>query len=459
MRKPRKIMDLTCKICGSDFSIPNSSFENSYYTFLGCSTKCRLTEEYKKIRKEEQLIKRGFPDGFNSKSNYETHLKNEEIIEKMCPCCGIIFTGKRKELRVGCSIDCIKKIRVLKIQNTKIERYGDKNYRDGKKTKKTLLKKYGNENFNNREKFKQTCIEKYGFENSSSSPIIKERIKEGFLKRYGVDNGFKSEEVKEKIRTVLKNKYGVKYISQVPEIRKKQQDSLKKKYKEDIQGCVVKSSLEKTNLERYGTKQFFSSDKGKMSRENLIKSFGYSEEEVTSLFKRRDSSSFNWALKKSEGNIEVAHQIFEAIKLKRLPQLFKASKSSLKVFIPLYKVLRNLGMLRTDINFGISGSKEYFIYDKENKTIYFYDFTILSLNLIIEFNGTYWHPKEDNINLNKSINIEDSIKRLKQKIELAKLKGFTIIEIWDDKSEKENLIICLTVLQEKLNEVSKVKED
>lgn len=37
---------------------------------------------------------------------------------------------------------------------------------------------------------------------------------------------------------------------------------------------------------------------------------------------------------------------------------------------------------------------EYFIYDSTNKKIYFYDFYVKELNLIIEYHGMLWHPRE-----------------------------------------------------------------
>lgn len=37
---------------------------------------------------------------------------------------------------------------------------------------------------------------------------------------------------------------------------------------------------------------------------------------------------------------------------------------------------------------------EYFIWDKEKHKILFYDFFVKELNLIIEYNGVVWHPRE-----------------------------------------------------------------
>lgn len=72
------------------------------------------------------------------------------------------------------------------------------------------------------------------------------------------------------------------------------------------------------------------------------------------------------------------------------------SKESIKFFIPIYKFCRRLGIAREDICLGVGGSREFFIQDKsfDYNTGKFYDFTIKSLKMIIEYHGTYWHPRD-----------------------------------------------------------------
>lgn len=71
------------------------------------------------------------------------------------------------------------------------------------------------------------------------------------------------------------------------------------------------------------------------------------------------------------------------------------SKESKKFFVPIYKFCRRLGISKDDICVGITGSREFFI--KDTSFPYncgkFYDFTIKSLKLIVEYHGTYWHPR------------------------------------------------------------------
>jgi hypothetical protein len=78
--------------------------------------------------------------------------------------------GYRKTCSPECSNQSITKKE--KIINTKLERYGDKNYNNSSKVKKTKLVKYGDENYNNREKAFKTNEVKYG----SYSPMKNEDV-------------------------------------------------------------------------------------------------------------------------------------------------------------------------------------------------------------------------------------------------------------------------------------------
>jgi hypothetical protein len=71
----------------------------------------------------------------------------------------------------------------------------------------------------------------------------------------------------------------------------------------------------------------------------------------------------------------------------------KTSKESLKFFIPLYKKIRKLGICKTDIYWGISGSREFA--HRNSDMNFFYDFTIKSLKITIEYNGIFWHARPD----------------------------------------------------------------
>ena len=77
------------------------------------------------------------------------------------------------------------------------EKYGEDAFKVfSKKSENTKLKRYGDKNYNNTEKNKQTCLERYGVDNPMKSKKIREKSKQTCLKRYGVENITQSEHYK-----------------------------------------------------------------------------------------------------------------------------------------------------------------------------------------------------------------------------------------------------------------------
>ncbi len=233
-------------------------------------------------------------------------------------------------------------------------------------------------------------------------------------------------------------------------------ETKKKKY--ILQGAVPKDKSEKTCLEKYGNKYFFASDAGNMNSENLKKTYGYTDEEIDNLkelkktasydafekrnggteeeykeyCKRYDSSSYTWATKKTNNPSEADSLYKERIK-NRSVVFGRASKSSLKVFLPIIKFLQEEYSIREeDFFIGYENKNEYFIWDDNCKRIYFYDLVIMSKKIIIEFNGSFYHPKTKE---------EDEVKweRDRRKIDVAKENGFVVMIVWDDISVNNNI--------------------
>lgn len=133
-----------------------------------------------------------------------------------------------------------------------------------------------------------------------------------------------------------------------------------------------------------------------------------------------------------------------------------ASKESLKIFIPIYKLLRKKGIARDDIMLGVSGSREFRIKTKEN--LFLYDFYIKPLNLIIEYNGLYWHIKEkDGIIINRNMHLkkdDEEIKKMldrdKLKISNANSKGIDVLTIWSDSKIEDNIKFVSDYIKNKM---------
>lgn len=93
-------------------------------------------------------------------------------------------------------------------------------------------------------------------------------------------------------------------------------------------------------------------------------------------------------------------------------------------------MLCELGINKKDICWGIKGSKE-FARNNDNNSTYFYDFTIKSLKFTIEYNGIFWHARED-LNWRGFGNKDENIDRNKKKIALIEDLGYNVIVVWSD---------------------------
>ena len=278
----------------------------------------------------------------------------------------------------------------------------------GEKIRQTFSKKDSSEHAR---LIKSGIQEKYGVDNISKTEYFKEKYKEVMQEKYGVDNYF---QLTDKVKEAVREKYGVDNPQQDKEIKEKTLATVKEKYGELI-GCMPAEQTKKTCLERYGTEHFFASEAGRMSFENLKNSYGWTDEDLANFARGRNTSgAYGFG---------------------------KASRESLKIFVPLYKFLRKNGIERSDIQFGVTGSLEYVIYDPENFKKYLFDFVILSKKVIIEYNGRAFHPRllhEDGwLHPFTREPSENYYERDRAKVSYAISQGFKVLELWSD--EENNL--------------------
>jgi len=95
---------------------------------------------------------------------------------------------------------------VSKVKNTKLSKYGDKNYNNKEKNQKTKLDRYGDKNYNNIDKAKITYIDRYGVDNPSKSEKVIDRIKKSNNKKYGCNSYTQSIQCKEDRRNLFISK-------------------------------------------------------------------------------------------------------------------------------------------------------------------------------------------------------------------------------------------------------------
>lgn len=124
--------------------------------------------------------------------------------------------------------------------------------------------------------------------------------------------------------------------------------------------------------------------------------------------------------------------------LKKYCPSFKTSKAATTFFSRCLEKLKNDNII---INEYLFGSKEYYLYNKETKHIYFYDFYDKDDNLLIEYHGIKFHPNPEKMTINEIKNWKslfyniDGITQLnrdKEKEELAIKLGYNFITIWED---------------------------
>lgn len=189
----------------------------------------------------------------------------------------------------------------------------------------------------------------------------------------------------------------------------------------------VKEKIKKTTIEKYGVDSI---SKSEIIKEKKRQTLSETIENNPNLFKD------NWHKTHKKYLEKIGYD-------PRLHLFGKASKESLIIFNPLISWCLNNKISYDDIYIGIEEKKEYFISDDMN--IFFYDFTIKSKKIIIEFNGVLFHAKEDSKNWSNPFTNEsasDNIQKTKIKKDVAIRNGFKIIEIWSDEDPIVNLELC-----------------
>ena len=342
-------------------------------------------------------------DSLSLKENYST-------IEHLAKVRGISYSDAsaiHKQMR-------IQAYKTFKSSNTE-ERIEEKHRSCAMASLEVNIEKYGLEEgtrrYNNRvEKFKDT-VSNFSIEKKNN---IKSKIGgklEDFIDRHGLEEG-----------TIL-------YNSKCKRVG----------FAHSLQGYIEKYGLEE------GTKKF------NIRQEKWVKKvWDRTPEEIIKL---KASLGRTFEQRISEHGLEKA--------LERITKNFspgKSSKESRYIFIPIYKWLRRLGFKREDFRIGLDGSSEARFYNYDLKKLFLYDFTVESLKVIIEYNGTAWHPKtRDGVwhpKARKELITEEQFDKDQHKIQLAIDRGYSLLTVWSDTPIEENILRIKEFITEKI----KIKE-
>jgi hypothetical protein len=139
---------------------------------------------------------------------------------------------------------------------------------------------------------------------------------------------------------------------------------------------------------------------------------------------------------------------------RKLVPICNASKESLKVLLPLFDKYKN----DVIIYLGVEESNEYFL--RNEKSIYFYDFVIPELKIIVEYNGSKFHPNTQHLSeselknwkclfSNETADLVIAKDTTKKKV--AEHNGYTVITVWDTDDVDESIQKISNLIQERLN--------
>lgn len=290
-------------------------------------------------------------------------------------------------------------------------------YRQGCCTECTNIIRYGVDNVFKSEKIKQkikqTNIQKYGVPNAFQNTEIQQRAKETWLQKYGVDNPSKNEDVKQKIKNTNKKL--------APIYQKKAKETKLKKY--GNAGYTNQEQARKTTKERYGEECYFLTEEFQQKyQETCLQRYGARN------YKQSEQAMLLWQQQREqiekEFNCTFYRDIcnYEQLIRSNIPYLEKGGRFYiLNEYIPyMEEFLSNCVStpelrLKQFISTLIGDNIDVFFNCRTVISPLELDVYIPTLNLAIEFNGTYWHSNkfvQKEYHLHKSLMCRDKNIRL-----------------------------------------------
>jgi hypothetical protein len=250
--------------------------------------------------------------------------------------------------------------------------------------------------------YKEDYWMRMGYTMEESTNMVKKYKKnksttlDNFIIKYGKDEGYKLfDSFKEKSKQTL-DKFKIRYGDSGIDRWNN--------YKLTKNSCSFDWALRKCNGDIEKAKILYSDriESTKIDKDKKIIELG-GEEQYNDYIKdlnERKKINFNYYLKKNNGDYLLATNEYTEILKSRRIKFGSASKISLLYFLPIVEYL-NQKKIRNFVE--IEESKHFFLYDKINSRSYCYDFCIMDLETkaIIEFNGIKWHPRLDKYSINE----------------------------------------------------------
>lgn len=310
------------------------------------------------------------------------------------------------------------------------------------------------------------------FSNTLTQEEEEMRLSSVFNKNFWIIRGYSEKEAIDKVSKIQKNNSRKKFKKYTKEERKKfsttkieywlnkgfSEEEAKNKLSErqktfsldicvkkygDVEGYLVwkrRQNKWKNTLNNNARIDEINLSKDSSSFFWAIKKCNGDFEAASKLYKKRSAQHavdmYSWAIEKANGDIDEARKIYT----KRIKNLLTSknkwvSKESIKFLLPLYIFCTDNGIKDYEIKWK---ENEYYIFN--DRKIYFYDFTIIPLKLIIEYHGILFHPKSiDDKNfkliMNEKYTVEELFKKDRHKKETAIKNGFDFYEVWSDETD------------------------
>ena len=368
------------------------------------------------------------------KRKFEINKKKGITLENMINKYGINegtirYNAHKQKLKNSKGFDNYKK----KHPNATLEEYKQ---RFNTVSRESFIKKYGEiegekrfnlyreRNSNSNKQSRLKFIEKYGIEEYRRTHCIS---KENFIKKYGEKIGLNKWQQYLNKQSFANSIEG--YIFRYGEI------DGQKKWQEYI---------EKQQNSNHNTSDHF---KYINSIKYYIDTYG---EEIGNIkykeyCKKQDRCSLQYFLKKYK-NKEDAYKKYKESCLKHIPKTHAYySLISQELFYNLYQYIL-LFDEQPDIQYALLNS-EMSLMDNDQK--YFYDFRYK--NIIIEYNGDYWHANPNIYNESdivfKSLTAKQIWDKDKIKKDLAEKNDYKILYIWDSDYQKDKFNTIKNILQ------------
>lgn len=365
------------------------------------------TFSYEDIYESTKDIKPNKNENFEKDREERLHILYNNLQEvPKCPICSkdINFISFNRGYFKSCSLSCHGKRTANKRVTTTKERHGEDYYSNHSRNYMNSRTEEEKEKFHKSRK--QTWLEKYGTDDILNSSEVKEKVKK-----------YREEHLSEIIyntKQTCLDRYGVDSVAKLPEVQEKKNN---------------------TCLERYGEKTalLLEEHKGK-GAEAFFEKYGVNNPwEVQEFKDKRDQTMID-----KYGTTVYPYKSYSMI--------------SQKLFWNIYNKLPK--ELQESCYFAERKRETWLTYrNRDNKLCYyFYDFSIMSLQLLVEFQGTFWHDHTLGNEWSDKVLDKDLHKK-----QIAEENNFTLLYVYE-KEYRENPEEVETNLLYQILELNKEKE-